>query len=278
MGVPTNLRKVVRAEKDAEQVREAGEQSWREAWWETTIALAAVPASPREQLSEAIAFVADTLGQSRNWVTQRRSCGRHFASLELSEQIRLIPRFAVVAAQAKADPQTAAELIHQAEHEGSSLREFSAMLTGRSWTNAPENMTSEERLHVARTELKSRPDEVMADDEVEEAVDQAWRNKRISRAGLAHVEEEQEARLHNFDRNASKAFGLPEVPIQHLNAAAGEIDSAIVARDIHGLENEDAWGAAIAKIEQHLALAKNADPARWSKEDQEIAKALGLNL
>ena len=268
------VRKAARAERAAEKARSESERDWRSAWWVTSNALAAVPATPRDQLVASIDIVVETTGASRTWINLRRQCGKWSGVLEYAQQTALIPRFAIAAMQAKADPETAAELILQAEHEGCSLREFSGMLTGRSWTNAPENMTDAERLHVARTELKRRPAEVLEDEEVAEAVAEADRAKHVSRAGLAHMAEENEARLHNFDRNASKRFGLPEVPIQHLDGALREIVAGIAAVDIHGLENEADWDDHCDRIIQAGTTAKKKPHTKgvdtWSPEDQAL--------
>jgi hypothetical protein len=276
MTIPNSLRQATRAEKAMDKTREQSERDWRQSWWSTTDALSEVPATPREVLLEATNFVAETLGQSVSWVKQRRACGRHFRTLESAERVALIPRFAVASAAAKADPQTAAELILQAEHEGASLREFSAMLTGKSWTNAPENMTAQERLHVARTELKQRPHEVLADDAAREAAADADIDIRAAQGPKIHPDHIKN-KLDQFDKSMADALGL-DIPVQHLRTAKSEIQMAMMTRDIHGTD-DDAFKNALAEVEKALDRAKaDATTVKWTADDRRLAQEMGLNL
>jgi hypothetical protein len=271
------LKRATRAEKAMDKTREQSERDWRDAWWVTTMALAAVPARPQEDLTAATSFVADTLGQSRQYVSMRRSCGRHFFQLELEIRNRLTPRFAIAAAQAKADAETAAELILQAEHEGASLREFSAMLTGKSWTNAPESMTAQERIHVAQTELKQRPHEVLADDAVRESADEASIQIRASRAPRSHPDHVENV-TDRFEQGMARNLGI-DIPVQHIEAGTKELLMAMFARDIHGTD-EAAYERAIAEHEIVVKRVK-ADKAKhvaWSEKDRELAAEMGLNI
>lgn len=271
-----SVKRAARAEKTAFQAQAETERSAREAWWATTDALAAVPATPQVDLSAAISYVADTLGQTRGWVTQRRTCGRYFHRSSDEIRVRLIPRFAVAAAQAKADPETAAELILQAEHEGASLREFSAMLTGNSWTSAPENMTAQERIHVARTELRQRPHEVLEDDEVRESADEASIQIRASRAPRSHPDHITNV-TDQFEQNMARQLGI-DIPVQHLQTAVSELYAAMFTRDIHGT-NEAAWKEAVAKVEAALRRVKaDTKQEKWSEDDRRLAAEMGLNI
>jgi len=273
MSSVTAVRRAAKAERAAEQAREEGERAWRSAWWVTSLTLAELPDA------EGIKAAGEVLGQSQSWLRSRRKCGAWFKNLENRSPSELIPRFAVAAANAKIEPQLAADLIIQAEHEDCGLRAFNEMLTGQPWTRAAEDMTPDQRLHVARTELKRRPDEVLADEEVAEAVAEADRAKHISRAGLAHVAEENEGRLQNFDRNASKRFGLPEIPVQHLDGALREIVAGIAAVDIHGLEDEAAWDDRCDRLIQAATTAKKKPHTKgndvWTPADQALLDELG---
>src|SRR5262252_10079916 len=123
------VKAAARAEKAADRTRAEAEQEWRSAWWVTTMALGAVPASPPSMLIEANDAVTEICGGTRGYASLRRSCGKHYFGLEAETRERLVPRFAIAAAKAKVDPELAADLIIEAEHEDVGLRAFNEMLT-----------------------------------------------------------------------------------------------------------------------------------------------------
>jgi hypothetical protein len=265
------VRRAAKAERAAEKTREEGERDWRQAWWVTTMALAAVPATPQPNLTEATNAVVEALGHSRKYVGLRRACGKHLFLLEEEIRSNLIPRFAIAATQAKADPQTAAELILQAEHEGCSLREFSAMLTGQSWTKAPENMTPEERLHVARTEIKQRPHEVLKDDKTREAADEASLQIRASQPRPRITDEYADHVVNQAGKSMADRMGI-EIPLEHLDASAGEIASALHARTVHGVRDKKSWNRKLDEIHRMEVMAREDDES-WTEEDQELLRS-----
>jgi hypothetical protein len=271
------VRSAVTAEKAAENMREQGERHWRESWWATTDALANVPSTPRDGLSAAIALVVETLGyKSPSYAKRRRICGQRFSTLEGAERAKLLPRFAIAASDAGTDPETAAGLILQAEHEGASLREFNAALTGRSWTNAPENMTPAERITVARRELQQRPHEVLADDATRESADEASIEIRATRAPRLHPHHTQNV-MAEFDKNSAAAFGV-DIAVQHLKAAKSELLMAMFTRDIHGA-NAQAWREALSEMEKALLRVQGASTHEtWSEDDRRLAAEMGLNI
>jgi hypothetical protein len=153
------VRAAAKAEAAAETGRAASDRAWRAAWWRTTMALAAVPARPQSLLKAANdAMIAEGLGKDRNWLSMRRRTGIAFQSFAL-ERETLPPRLAVVAAT-RPDAVITAEVVAdilKAEADEVGVRKFSFDLTGKSWTNAPENMTADEQDAVVRNVATRRP-------------------------------------------------------------------------------------------------------------------------
>ena len=264
------VRKAARAEKAAEKARSDSERDWRSAWWVTTMALATVPSTPRPQLVEAIGVVADTTGTTRNWATRRRSCGQWFASLERSELDSLVPRFAIVAAEAKADPKTAAELIIQAEHEDCGLRAFNEMLTLREWKTG-EDLTPKQRLAIAQKELRERPHEVLEDDATREAADEASIEIRASQPRPRITDEYADHVVNQAGKSMADRMGT-ESPLEHLDASAGEIASALHARTVHGVKDKKSWNRKLDEIHRMEDMARMEDES-WTEEDQELLRS-----
>jgi hypothetical protein len=269
------VRRAARAEKAVEKTRAEAEREWRQAWWVTTMALADAPDA------EGVKAANEVLNQSATWIRSRRRCGAWFKNLENREVGELIPRYAVAAAQAAAaqvkagivdlDPETAADLIIQAEHEDCGVRAFNAMLTGRSWTNAPENMTDAERLHVARTEIKKRPHEVLDDDETREAADEASIEIRASQPRPRITDEYADHVVNQAGKSMADRMGT-EIPLEHLDAAAGEIASALHARTVHGVKDTKSWNRKLDEIHRMEDMARMEDES-WTEADQELLRS-----
>jgi hypothetical protein len=269
------VRRAARAEKAAEQNREQGERDWRQTWWATTDALAAVPATPREQLGDAIRIVVQVTGNSRDWVSKRRSCGRWFVALKRDERATLQPRFAVASLEAKADAETAAELIRQAEHEGASLREFNTMLTGRSWTNTPENLTQTERVDIARKELRTRP-EVVLDDETSEVVDEMFTTRRAREQHYTTSPEHVEYVVGGAKNQMAKTLGT-ELPLMRLREAISEIVGAIHEKSLFGLHDVGTWNELLDQIHRVEEMARaEVTVATITDDDRRMLEELGL--
>ena len=100
----------------------------------------------RCEWGEAQAEYVRRTGHSAATAKSRRSTGERLSESSLAATLPL-PRFARIAAEwlgAKADEAKVVEaikLLADAERDEMSLREFSAALTGRSWTKTPENLT-----------------------------------------------------------------------------------------------------------------------------------------
>jgi len=131
----TSVVRAARAEKRAENDRTAADAAWRAAWWKTTMALAKLPATPRTELSQALREVDAVLGQSTAWLSKRRATGKAFVVLKDNELSTLPPRKAIEVVVAKV-PVTdeVVEMLRESERNEETLRDFSARLTGTSWS------------------------------------------------------------------------------------------------------------------------------------------------
>lgn len=159
MGWKQALIRAISAEVAAEKAAEQAEDERRSTWWDTTWALADVP---RAEWGQAEAeYVRRTHGKAST-AKKRRLAGSRFPESSLAGTLPM-PRFAQVAADwlgAKADDakvREAVRLLTEAERNEQSLREFSQSLTGKSWTNAPENMTEADEDAVIEKVAKTRP-------------------------------------------------------------------------------------------------------------------------
>lgn len=275
----TNLKRAARAERAAEQARAASEQEWRHAWWATTSGLGEMPGA------EAVAVVADTLGQSKTWINKRRNCGRFFSVVAESERIELPPTlalYAVLEGGNDLDPALVVELLLQAEHEGASTREFYAMLTGQSKSTTstpPKDLTKQQRINIAREELRQRPHEVLEDEEARAAAADADLDIRVRQGPPPLHPDHQKNVMNEFDKNMARALGI-DIPTQHLRTAESELLMAMFTRDIHEVNDEAAWDEALNKAE--IALRRVKGDAKkheaWTADDRRMAQELGLNL
>lgn len=154
------LTRAINAEVAAEQAATQAEGARRQTWWDTTWALASVP---RAEWGEAQAEYVRRTNHSKDHATVRRTTGGRFTQNGLGTALPQ-PRFAIVASKwvgAKADETKvieAVKLLADAEKNEQSLREFNLALTGKSWTNAPENMTEAEEDEVVRKVARKRPE------------------------------------------------------------------------------------------------------------------------
>jgi hypothetical protein len=122
------LTSAINAELKAEQTADRAERHRRQAWWNTTWALAEVP---RADSRKAIERYVEMTGQSARYAEQRRHTGAKFTKVLLGQNFPL-GRLAMQAYNVKTA--TVEDLLH-AEREGMSLREFNAYLTGKRWSD-----------------------------------------------------------------------------------------------------------------------------------------------
>lgn len=153
------LRECAEVEKSAEASRDRADMKWRKAWWITTMALAEVPATPKEGVTKALDTVAAITGQSRKHLTGRRRTGHFFSTLERTEVESLPPRLAMkVTEKTPTDsPEVVAAKLRQYEDDGTSLREAAEEMTGKPWTATPENLTASQKDSIVRERVKESP-------------------------------------------------------------------------------------------------------------------------
>ena len=75
MNVIDNVRATARREHAAEHTREEAEAAWRAAWWDTTLALGAIPKGQRKLTGEAQRAVTEELGHSSGYLSTRATAG-----------------------------------------------------------------------------------------------------------------------------------------------------------------------------------------------------------
>jgi transposase-like protein len=143
-------------EKAAEQDRAQAETAWRQAWWQTTLALGEPADSDRKSVSAAYDIAERILGQSRTWLATRRMTGKALKDLVLEDKIFSLPtRLAVQYVQSKADPAQAVAVLQDAEARELSLRDFAAELGTQ-----PQSWLREDEQHqrpVTPEQMQARP-------------------------------------------------------------------------------------------------------------------------
>ena len=137
----TDIRELAKRERRAETSRKTAEGKWRQAWWQTTLTLGSLD---RKARFEACSVVVKATGQSREWVLERARLGAAFYEAGYHEITGLPPRMAVemIRNKVEVNDQTIATL-KQAEESGMSLREYSASLSGKSWSDTPAGASKE---------------------------------------------------------------------------------------------------------------------------------------
>lgn len=164
------VRELASREHLAEGIRNRAEASWRIAWWDTTLALAAVESVPGGDgaVGEALAAAADVLGQSRRWMGARRFTGlRVDLALTLKEQSKIKtvpPRLAVEYARSnQVIDEAAVDALLAAERDGVSIRDLAREQGTQptSWQREGERTvpepTPERRQEIAREEIARDP-------------------------------------------------------------------------------------------------------------------------
>jgi len=158
------LDKALKNERRADLDRSSAETAWRQSWWETTRLLAACPG---EDWSEAKATYLANIG-SIKMASDRRKAGRRLPESFFTEGQLPGPRMALSAATAlgaDASDEATAEMVaklYAAEADGLTLREFSQAITGRSWTNVPEELTRADEDAIIRRLADRRPEALAA--------------------------------------------------------------------------------------------------------------------
>lgn len=137
-----DIKLLAEREARAETSRRTAEESWRLAWWQTTMALGAIP---RGELTEAFNVVGEITGQSRRWLSTRSLTGRAFREAGF-HVTSLPPRMSIEVVRNRVPiTDEVVAMLREAETEGTTLREFAEQLTGRAWADTAKG-TSAERL------------------------------------------------------------------------------------------------------------------------------------
>ena len=153
------LTRAINAEVAAERAATQAEEERRRTWWATTWALAA---APRAEAGDAVALYVAKTEHSISHAKRRRTTGERLPESRLGTTLPQ-PRFAMAASDwiskdgDEAKVAEAVKLLIDAERNEQSLREFNQALTGRSWTNAPEDLTEADEDAVVERVARTRP-------------------------------------------------------------------------------------------------------------------------
>ncbi len=151
----TTIEQAARREHAAERNRAQAEAVWRQAWWQTTLALATPAETDRSAITATLDTAQRILGQSRGWLSRRRKTGMQFAKLRRGDIDQLPPRLAIAYCEAHGDPVRAVAALRDAEARGASLRDFAAELgiQPKSWLREGE----QSQRPVTAEQLTARP-------------------------------------------------------------------------------------------------------------------------
>lgn len=124
-------------EARAEASKSKADTAWRAAWWDTTLALGAIPQTHKKELGEAQAIVCEATGNKADHVKVRTRTGRTFGGIDPTE----IPPTMAVEVVKQGIPVTVALALAmvKAERDGMTVRDFiAAQPGGRYWSDTPE--------------------------------------------------------------------------------------------------------------------------------------------
>lgn len=148
---------LARREKRAETNRRTAERSWRLAWWHTTMALGNI--DDKEELSKAVSVMTKVTGQSTGWVRSRANTGKALREAGHLVVTDLPPRMSIELVSRKVElTNKVIEGLKKAEESGMSLREYSASLTGKAWSDTAEGASEEKikQIIASQPELVGR--------------------------------------------------------------------------------------------------------------------------
>ena len=171
------LTRAINEEVAAEKAATQAESERRRAWWATTWALALVP---RAEWAEAQTLYVQKTNHNKSTAEHRRRTGTRFTETALASGLPN-GRFAEVASNwvgkdgDEVKVKEAVRLLAEAEKNEQSIREFKLALTGKPWTNAPENMTEADEDAVVEKVATRRP-QVVAQQATKPAVGKAIAN------------------------------------------------------------------------------------------------------
>lgn len=230
------LTRAINAEVAAEKAATVAEAEKRSTWWATTWALAAVP---RAEWGEAQAEYVKRTNHSKGTANNRRQVGVRFTEVHLGVNLPQ-PRFARAAVEwvgkdgDEAKVKEAIKLLADAEKNEQSLREFNQALTGRPWTNAPENMTEADEDAVVEKVAKTRPIVVARQSQkpaVAEAVMKDPDNRRSIIKGARRVQSEAAANTNMPPKKTTAPADRPTPVMTALELQALITEFHVLAAD-----------------------------------------------
>jgi hypothetical protein len=217
----TALTRAITAEVAAEQAATQAEGERRRTWWDTTWALAAVP---RAEWSEAQMEYVKRTNHSKSTADMRRRTGTRLSETALACGLPQ-PRFAMKVTDwigkdgDEAKVKEAVKLLADAEKGEQSLREFSQALTGKPWTNAPENLTEADEDAVIKKVARERP-AAIGKQAANPKVAATIVEDKDANKGVIQAQSRRTRRLVNKRREAVAAAGAD---------TKGEVNDAVTA-------------------------------------------------
>jgi hypothetical protein len=212
------IREVAAVEHAAEETRENAQAQWREAWWNTTLVLAAVE-DDRRTLNVAYTEAMGNLGVTRSYLSTRRRVGKKLLSIGPERLRTLPPRLAlawVVDCRREADG--AYEALREAQEHETSLRDFikqhggTPMSTGKERFRNTDGVTPSQREQIV-LEMLTDPETAMAlmrDPQIRLAISRAQKAEHkeiLDRSKMTRTEDEQRDRDSNDYLEAEKQLG-----------------------------------------------------------------------
>lgn len=202
----TTIRQLAQREKRAEVDRKTAEEAWRTAWWATTYALGEY--TDKTALAEACTVVSKATGRSPGYIRSRAKTGAAFLAAGHRNDT-LPPRMAIELVSHKVGlTDEVIEGLVAAERDGKSLREYSASLTGRGWSDTAAGASADKIEQIFAAQPEAVAEMVAKSPELYEA------------ARDIHFREEMESRRRNpgrWDQGAEQLLSREQLPgsVQH---------------------------------------------------------------
>jgi hypothetical protein len=265
-------------ERDAEGSRAEAEAAWRAAWWRTTMALG-VP-TYRPDVTRALDEAERVLGQSRGYISDRRSTGVVFGDLSIEQVQALPPRLSMVWATQHAGQRAGSDVlaeVRQAETDGVSLREFAAR-----YKQTFERPTTEQIVEAVRSSPEAAR-AIARDDVARESVEEAGIEARAERRppvpeDIATPEGRADANERARQRIEGHLDDRTDEATNYLHGAASDLGHALFARDRWGINDTDEEATAIAAVRRLLTMYEAAmESGHMTDEDKQFLDSIGVH-
>jgi hypothetical protein len=178
-----DIKELAAREKRAEANKRNAEESYQEAWWNTTMALGSL--TDQKKRLDACNVVANALGHSVKWTRDRAKTGKSFYEAGILIVKDLPPRMALELATSKHEVnEVTVENLRNAGRTGMSLREYSRSLTGKSWSDTAAGASSEKITEIFAAQPEVVAELVANDPTMLKAVQEIhWQNVAEDRQG-----------------------------------------------------------------------------------------------